>query len=61
MTPKAVSLILMEMESLRERSYEAETPQEERRLLKEYKRLWEVVEPFVTSKPARMHFKPFGS
>jgi hypothetical protein len=37
----------MQMEQLRMDSYEAESAAHERRLLREYGRLWKIVEPFA--------------
>jgi len=47
MTRDQVSRILREMEDIRMRSYEV-GPREERRLDREYGRLWAAIEPFAT-------------
>lgn len=48
MTRESVNSILMEMERIREASYEADSAREEKRLVREYGRLWKVIEPYVS-------------
>jgi hypothetical protein len=50
MTRDTVNGILRQMEQIRMDSYEAETVREERRLDREYGRLWKIIEPYVTGK-----------
>lgn len=47
MNEEDVRRTLMLMEQIREMSYEADTRAEERRLVREYKRLWESVQPYL--------------
>lgn len=50
MTQEQINRILRQMELVRELSYEAESAKEERRLIKEYERLWKSIEPYVNTK-----------
>jgi len=50
MTRTAVSRALMELERIREASYEADTKREERQLTAEYNRLWKAIEPFISGR-----------
>lgn len=60
MTREQVSKMLLHMERLRMDSYEAESKQKEKRLLAEYRRLWTVVEPYVSGKQPYTPPKPIG-
>jgi hypothetical protein len=48
MTREQYSQTLRYMEHLRELSYEAESPREERRLNREYDALWKSIAPYAT-------------
>ena len=43
--------LLTQMEHIRMESYEAETKAEERRLVREYGRLWKIVQPMLQARP----------
>lgn len=58
MTRDDVNRVLRQMERVRELSYEAETKAAEKRLTREYKLMWQAIEPYVTNKIPYAPFKP---
>jgi hypothetical protein len=47
MTREQVNALLRQMEHVRELSYEAETAAEEKRLVRDYGRMWRAIRPFL--------------
>jgi alpha-galactosidase len=51
LTRNDVSRMLMHMEHLRMSADEADTEREEREMMREYRRLWKAVEPYLSTPP----------